>query len=64
LPGLFDLAGQDLFSPAALAQSLAARFAELLHAELVPDTWTNAEQQRIEELKAAKYQQAAWNEKR
>jgi len=64
LPGLFDLAGQDLFSPAALAQSLAARFAELLHAELVPDTWTPAEQQRIAELKAAKYQQPAWNEKR
>lgn len=64
LPGLFDLAGEELFTPAALAQSLAARFAESLHAELVPDTWTHAEQQRIEALRTTKYQQPAWNEKR
>jgi lipoate-protein ligase A len=64
LPGILDLAGEELFTPSTLAETLANRFAELLHAELVPDTWTEQEQQRIEQLTAGKYRQSSWNEKR
>ncbi|MCS7021886.1 MAG: lipoate--protein ligase family protein [Gemmataceae bacterium] len=64
LPGIFDLAGREFSTPTALAEQLARRFAQQLHAELYPDTWTTAEQQRIQQLLAEKYTQPAWNDKR
>jgi lipoate-protein ligase A len=64
LPGMEDLAGRPLFSPRQLAERLAARFAADTMAEPDPGDWTARELERIAEIRAEKYANPEWNEKR
>ena len=61
LPGLLELTGRDI-APDELAARLAAKFATDF--AVTPGDWTPAEVAMRTALEAAKYDSAAWNEKR
>ncbi|HXD88066.1 MAG TPA: lipoate--protein ligase family protein [Urbifossiella sp.] len=58
LPGINDMSGCEPFTPERLADALASRFAAQ------PNDWTAEETERIAAIRAAKYANPAWNEKR
>jgi lipoate-protein ligase A len=64
LPGMEDLAGRDLFTPKELAARLATRFASDTGEKLELGDWSASERERIREIEAQKYANAAWSGKR
>jgi len=64
LPGIHDAAGRDLFTPEGLAELLAGRLAAATGWRVVPGDWTGDETARIAAIRAEKYANRQWNEKR
>jgi lipoate-protein ligase A len=58
LPGINDMSGRESLTPERLANALAGRFAAQ------PGDWSAEETERIAAIRAAKYANPAWNEKR
>jgi lipoate-protein ligase A len=63
LPGIRELSGLTLL-PELLAAASVRRFAGETGWQLIPQDWTAAERQRIQQLVAEKYTQDSWNCKR
>jgi lipoate-protein ligase A len=64
LPGIFDIAGKDLFTLSELAELLTARFAAECGVTIVPGNWTPDELTRAPQIEAEKYANPEWNERR
>ncbi|MFM8271142.1 MAG: biotin/lipoate A/B protein ligase family protein [Gemmata sp.] len=64
LPGICDAPGAPWLEPKALADELARAFATDTGWPAAPGGWTAAERQRAESIRAEKYANSAWNEKR
>lgn len=63
LPGVRELTGRIL-QPEVVAAAVTRRFADHTKWKLVPDDWTAAERQRVDQLVADRYTQDSWNCKR
>jgi lipoate-protein ligase A len=64
LAGINDRPGAPNFTPEELAGLLAAAFADDTGWELVPGAWTAEERDRTAAIRAEKYANRDWNEKR
>ncbi|VTR97464.1 biotin lipoate a b protein ligase : Biotin/lipoate A/B protein ligase OS=Rhodopirellula maiorica SM1 GN=RMSM_03244 PE=4 SV=1: BPL_LplA_LipB [Gemmata massiliana] len=64
LPGVCDDAEAPKFAPEALAQMLTEAFATDTGWAIVPGKWTVEEQERTPAIRAEKYANRSWNEKR
>jgi lipoate-protein ligase A len=64
LPGIFDAAGKDLFTPEAFAKHITEHFAIDSGFAIESGVWTAGEKVRIPEVRAEKYANAEWNGKR
>jgi lipoate-protein ligase A len=64
LPGIFDLAGRELFGPKSLMAVLAECFAAEAGARLRPQAWTAAEEARSAKICREKYASEEWNGRR
>ena len=64
LPGICDRAGSPRLTPESLAGELAEAFASDTGWALAPAEWTAEEKARAAAIRAEKYANPAWNEKR
>jgi lipoate-protein ligase A len=64
LPGICDAPGAPRLTPAALAEELAAAFAADTGWAVVAGGWTAEEKDRTAAIRAEKYANTDWNEKR
>jgi lipoate-protein ligase A len=64
LSGINDAAGQELFTPKALASYLVDRLAEETGWQVERDEWTDHERFRAGLIWSEKYSNSEWNEKR
>jgi lipoate-protein ligase A len=64
LKGINDFAGKELFTPQALADLLARKFAANTGAKLEPGDWTADERERVLEIRSEKYANSDWNARR
>jgi len=64
LLGICDRAGAPHFEPVALANLLTEAFVRDTGWATIPGRWTAEEQTRTETIRAEKYANSAWNEKR
>jgi lipoate-protein ligase A len=64
LSGMNDLAQRELFTPEELAKWLVAKFAQETGAVIQATEWTDNELARVPQIRAEKYADREWNEKR
>lgn len=64
LPGIFDAAGRDLFTPETFAAHLTEAFAADTGWAIETGIWTADEKRRTPEIRAEKYANDEWNTKR
>jgi lipoate-protein ligase A len=64
LPGMNDFAPGELFTPEELARQLVAKFAQETGAMIQAGEWTDDELARVPLIRAEKYANREWNEKR
>ena len=64
LPGINDFAGAGRFAPSQLADQLARQLGAETGWKIEPGDWSADERARIPVIRAEKYANAAWNEKR
>jgi lipoate-protein ligase A len=63
LPGIRELIGRDL-SVEQVCRAVRQEFTRQTGWQLAPDSFTEAERQRVAALVAERYTQDAWNRKR
>jgi lipoate-protein ligase A len=64
LLGMNDFAQREVFTPEELARRLVAKFAQEAGAVLQVGEWTHDEVARVQQIRAEKYANREWNEKR
>lgn len=64
LPGINDAAGRDLFTAETLADALRDHLATDTGWKIAPGDWTGEERERVPVIRAEKYVNPDWNEKR
>ena len=64
LPGIFDAAGKELFTPQRFAELVTEAVAADTGWKVEPGTWTADETRRVPEIRTDKYANVEWNTKR